>query len=782
MPGDRRNAHHVVRSAGLGFLLPWLQFVRVAVLFGTFIVSSACDRDEPLGSEVPKIVEAARDDDGEALPDRVEHLDLLGELPTCEVRHRGLSIDLGSEWGSAHRSFQPGPFSDVRIAMRAGHGTGEVLSNRVDYDFWLDRETTGVRVAAQAQGGRATRLAVFVDERRLGEVRLDPDESKAFEFGTVERPLPPGRHVLTLRLSGKRPNATQVLASVDWLRVYLPDNVESRYAAPTKANVLQDVELSGEPRRSLAFRSQSSVRCALLPGPKARVKVDVGYWGDGEGTVAIRAHLGHQKVVNLAERKVVGGDDAKWVPLDLSLEGVGSSLVVLELEALQTTGTGRLVFGEPRLERTLEGRPELKAQTVVVIVGSGLARDLIPPWSDRRGLNRLFDLSDRSVVFDGYRVTTTLVGGVIASLLTGETGARHGVTHTAARVADGVPLMSRGLREVGGRSAFFTNVPYSFPAFGFAEDWSSFDAMSPVKDLPAEEPLRRAKAWLQAELAEDPEKKRLVVVHLRGAHPPYDLTPEEAAALPPAEYSGTLEPRRAAILLRNLRERTRESQRKLGPQDWERLLAMQRRALQKQDAALGELLALLEPEELWNRSLIVFMGDVARGDLPVIPFEPYGPLREDRASPPLMIKFPGPSGGHQRVALPVGTLDVSAAVHRALGLEVPDREPHPDLRDLAAGTAALHSFGMVAVHPPDYAFTADRYRLFGKFGETPALCEFEVDPSCQQDLQADLPFAVEWLWRMAFRGFHTQGVTRSEDTSMARVNDDTRAALTVFGL
>src|SRR5690606_17542004 len=130
------------------------------------------------------------------------------ELPFCEVRHRGLSIDIGSNWADAHRSFQPGPFGDVVVASRAGHGTGEVLAQRVEYDFWLDRPTKGVRVGFQALGRRASSLGLFIDGRRIGETRLDKEQAKAHDFGPLEGELAVGRHVLALRSnrSGDRTN------------------------------------------------------------------------------------------------------------------------------------------------------------------------------------------------------------------------------------------------------------------------------------------------------------------------------------------------------------------------------------------------------------------------------------------------------------------------------------------------------------------------------------------------------------------------------------------------
>ena len=59
-------------------------------------------------------------------------------------------------------------------------------------------------------------------------------------------------------------------------------------------------------------------------------------------------------------------------------------------------------------------------------------------------------------------------------------------------------------------------------------------------------PIDDAAAWI-AEIAKDQRDVRLLaVVHARGAHPPWDVTAKELAALQPVDYGGLIEPRRAA--------------------------------------------------------------------------------------------------------------------------------------------------------------------------------------------------------------------------------------------
>src|SRR5690606_17514503 len=83
----------------------------------------------------------------------VERRDLLAEIELCDVRHRGLSIDVGSSWGNTHRGYALGPFDDVRPTTRAGISTGAVQASKLSYDFWLDRPAKNIQVELRAQAG-----------------------------------------------------------------------------------------------------------------------------------------------------------------------------------------------------------------------------------------------------------------------------------------------------------------------------------------------------------------------------------------------------------------------------------------------------------------------------------------------------------------------------------------------------------------------------------------------------------------------------------------------------
>src|SRR5690606_12436381 len=130
----------------------------------------------------------------------------------------------------------------------------------------------------------------------------------------------------------------------------------------------------------------------------------------------------------------------------------------------------------------------------------------------------------------------------------------------------------------------------------------------------------------------------------------------------PLEYGGDLDPRRAGLQLAAVRGRPRPQLRKLLDEDWTRLHAMQRAALEKQHVALARMFRWLQDEQLWDDSLVVVIGDVTAGEAPEVPFAPHAPLSEERMHAPLLIKWPGGAMAAHEVSQPVTTVDLSATL------------------------------------------------------------------------------------------------------------------------
>ncbi len=346
-----------------------------------------------------------------------------------------------------------------------------------------------------------------------------------------------------------------------------------------------------------------------------------------------------------------------------------------------------------------------------------------------------------------------------------------------SRLPNAIVTIAETFKQHGGHSAMFTGVPTSFAAFGFDRGWDRFYAVSPVEDQPATEPLTQGIDWILQEIAKAPTEKHLLVVHLRGGHPPWDLSREEAASLPPEEYAGMLEARRGGIILAQLRVQPANSRRRMRAEDWTRLRAMQDLTLKKQDQELARLIDALRQQGQWERTLFLFAGDVSMGEAPEVPFGIAG-LSEDRLLTPLIVKFPGEQLQGRQIASVCASEDITRTISDALDLPANEQTLGVNLQNVAAGYEPPGGNPQVAVLGKQFSTRWGQWMLLGEFGTTPRLCQLEVDPSCVRDVFDSNPMTVTALWRATFEALNQQPRAKRQP---AVLDDGTKDALTVWG-
>jgi hypothetical protein len=707
----------------------------------------------------------------------------------CRVDHGGMFLDLGGDASQARRSFALGPFSDAASDAWSDQSYTRVSSPNVSYDFWLREPSAELEVRVRARPGASSTLSASIDQVQLGRARLRGDHFQTLIFFPKPKaPLAPGRHQLGLRWSGRNPNDNRPLGMLEWIHWADPAQPTAEYRPPRQRTLRDDVVLGGVPRRSIVLETPGRLACPVLLTRDATLELGVGYHGDGSGVARVLAHRDGAPPLVLAERRLSAKADDRWTDLSLSLAPLGHQLAWLELEASGDAGSGpgRVAFSEPRIVAHDKPAPPPRAKLVVLVVASGLHRELLPPFEGTRRLRSISQLAEASARFPEYRAPSSVVSAVMATLLTGLPALAHGLDSPKLRLGPGVLTLGDRIRESSGESAFFTGVPSSRAAFGFGRGWNSFEEFSPVNDVAASAPLEHAKAWLERSIAEDEDRgvARLLVVHIRGGHPPWDVSRDEVAELEPRDYMGLLEARRGGMILNTVRNHRRPAQRRLAPADWIRLKALQLAALEKQDQALGALLELLERERLWDDTLFAFAGDVAMGDAPEPPFGAARPLTEDRLLVPLWIKFPGGRFAGREVLAPVSSVDVAETLADALGIALPAEIGGVDLYQLAAGGGPVLARGLLATLGADYSLRFGRWLLRGTSPKAPTLCELGVDPACVHDVFNESPLAAEALWRTTFethRHERTLELARGAKAEPALLDKDTAAALKVWG-
>jgi arylsulfatase A-like enzyme len=713
-------------------------------------------------------------------------INLLEMLKVCDIDHDGLMVDLGVATSAVAQGFgleESGRDDHDQTIDRAGSTFLLVTERRLRRDFWLEESADELFVRARVAGRSATGVSLWIDGRRLGRNKFVRNEISVLTFPRYPERLEAGRHTLLLEAHGRPANPPEPWYEVDWLQLRRSSEQAVDDAAPTLRDIVADQEINGIPRRSLVLRAASRIRCPFHFSGQTELDLALGFWGTGRGTAEIRLIEEGQPPITLHERRIAGGNGARWTPTTLDLSGYAGRVVALELRAITASHGGRVVFGEPRLVRpTVPAAAPIKAKNVVVVVASGLERRLVPPWGPIANRAVFVDLRREAIAFDGYRVPTTVPAGVVASLLTGVSPTIHRVEDAAARLGHSTRTLGEIIKQAGGRTAMFTGVPSTFAAFGFKVGWDDYATFSPVLDLPAETPITEASRWLGRELDHNDGTTRFVLVHARGAHPPWDLTKQETAQLEPPDYGGSLDARRAGITLGRIRRQTTKVQRRLNDEDHQRLRALMGAAFSREVAAIGHLIETLKRRNAWDDTLFVFAGDTSNGDTSTIPFDPVGSLREDQLSVPLLIKFPRRFHEGESFAGIVTTADLTRTILEAVGLRVGEPVEGLSLLDSISGNESPQSRTVVSTLGQRYVSRIGVWLLSGELGRTPRLCKTDVDPMCVDDRFGQQPLTARSLWQWtATELARLQRRARSTQREPASIDPETAAALTVWG-
>ncbi len=744
------------------------------VLF--LMLASSCEQRRELEKN-----EAVRVKGVQALPQAVEprreEVDLISELGHCELRDDGMVLDLGFDGTDWRRGFSLGPFEDIRSVERGGESFGQFMAPVAKFAFWVTEPQSDLRVETRAYGAGAKNLAIQIDGKRLGVLRLEKGVSKVLSL-PVSSELKVGLHSLEVRFLGGQREPGEAYGELDWLRMRAKDAPASY--PPTFGDVVSEVALGGVPHRVLALRGQHSVRCPITVSGSATLRVSLGFWGKGAGNAEVRLLIDGEPPQILLERQVNGGNGAGYAPLTVTLGRKTPGVGLLELGATLAED-GRVVFGDPVIAE--ERKPAVpRTNLVVVVVASSIAREDVPPWGNGESAALLREFSNTAVAFPNYRVPSHVPAAVLASLFSGLSPSVHGVVDSQSRLVPKIQTLARAVKAAGGRAAFVSAVPTTFGAFGFGRDWDEYFTASPVLDLPATEVLSRAIAWLESESLEIQKRPHLLVIYTRGAHPPWDITRTEAQRLGPKEYAGTIDARRGGIVIGDVRRRGK----KLKEEDWERTRALQKAAFLAELQVTKKLLGVLRKHELFDSSLLVYMGDVGSVSPPALPFEPDGELSEARLSVPLLVKFPGVRSASAENGSLVTTQDIAVTIAGALGLGELSHATGLDLYSIVHGYAPPQGRALVATRASAYVTRAGIWQLAGRFGKIPHLYRLDSDPACTDDLFSSASYAARATWIQTFDTLLSEKrlfqVLHADDKPEPWALDpDTRAALTVWG-
>lgn len=759
---------------------------RFSLAFLAAALSAAgCDRcssDNASSTSFPDSPPTPKNIDTTSASAPFQRVDLVEALPQCDLEHRGVLLDAGTPALIGRYGWLEGLPTGTSDVEHDGSTWTRAAEKKLTFQFLL-HEPSPIFVAARSFGLGARSASVSLDDQPLGTLTFHKGQIRVASTGTTTLSADPGLHMITLRFAGRARGDDQAYADLDWIRIGVPDESPATYGAPTLRDViLPAAALSGVPHRSIALRSPGAARCAFLLPESARLRTAIGLLGPGEGDAEIRALRDGRKPEVLKSVHLTGGEKAVWTDIDMPLKNVAGSLIALELRAVAAPPGGRVLFGDAELViPTPPPSPVPPARAVVIVALSGVERAMLPPWSGgpSPAFPTLSDLALTATTFNRHRAPGTVVQTVMASLLTGLPPRAHALTDAGARIPASQTTLGAVARDASIRSAMFTGVPLSFKAFGFGGGWERFVEHAPNSGDPGTAPIDGAASWIAEILREAPDARLLAVVHARGAHPPWHVTPRELEDVPPPDYAGPIEPRRAAQVLAQLRKKRAGAA--LSPTDRDRVRALSTIALAGQDKALGALIAALKAAGAWDSTLLIVTGEVSSGPSEGALFAEGLDLRESLLTLPLYVHFPSGAYAGTAVGEPTEIVDIARTTLSALGISFARRSFGRDLALVAAGASGAGFSG------PQIAMLDDRYStrwgdliLSGRFGASPQLCDLGVDPMCAFNRRDGMPIATQAIFRrMVVTDLETRAPPRTREP--ATIDPETAAALSVWG-
>jgi arylsulfatase A-like enzyme len=559
-----------------------------------------------------------------------------------------------------------------------------------------------------------------------------------------------------------------------------PDEDASTFAPPTERDLVIDAVIGNRPRRAVALRAPGTLRCGIAVREGMMLQTSLGYLGPGNGSSEVRiAESGREPVVIHAA--TVGGEREQFADVQVPLDAFQGKIVNLELVAKKTSTGGRVLFGEPSVSmRRATVPPRTAARAVIIVVLSSADRAHLPPYADVPALAALTNLATSSVVFRHHRGVTTVGTGAMASLLTGLPPQTHAVMDSGARLPARFPTMATIAHDGHVASAMFTGNPTSFEAFGFNRGWDKFDVFSPVSGIDTRAPLMDGGRWIEMRLQESRDERVFALIHSRGGHPPWTATAEEIRRLPPADYSGPIEARRAGQVL--ARARGKRPRWRVTNVDRERLDGFYALALISEDQKLDALIATLRKLGVWDSTLLIVTTDVAYGGPGRVPFGDAERLDEDLLDQPLVVHFPGGRYGGRVVDAHTTPLDIIGTAMGALGLQVPDGLPGRDLYEVAANPERFALRGQFATLGREYSTRLGDLVLRGETPKVPVLCDMAMGPTCTGTTPPSLALVAGTLWRETYFHYRESGLDKvAAAREPATIDPDTLAALTVWG-
>lgn len=661
----------------------------------------------------------------------------IGKLPAeCTIGHKGPLLDFGDPTlAKAKVRGTKDQRPDAQQAEFEGATWLKVTGREVRLPFRsFDAVTAGqpLGVHLRLRGGAARAASVVVNGKGVGAISLQKGVVSIAGFKSTTAALLEGDNELVLRFTGVG-KSNDVAAEVDWAHVGPLDAEDGPYAAPTRQDALGTVTLKQGPRQAVSLRAPGYVRCSMYTARDARVRGRLGVQGKGQVELELRLHRDRQPSAVLGHYRLES--EADWTSIDLPLPVEGAGLAELEVAVLTAPKGVRAAVADMRVvldgARAAASKVTPRAESAVIVLLGSTPPKSISVYGGTIELPELGALAASGLVFERHRAVTPQAAGNVASLFTGTEADEHRVTDAFTKLPSALPTLADCAREAGLLTAFFTANPETSEAYGFRRGFATYQFADPTDLGLATRVFDDAADWVTRHR----DSRFLLVVHARGGHPPWDASATQLREMPPPNYTGGLEPRRAGEYLARVRS-TKGA--RFTDAERTRLWGLYALALATHDAALGRFLNTLRSLDRDRDTAIWVASDTGLDVGAKIPFGENDLSSEEGLASTLVMRGPGRASPALtgRVAVPTTAVDLGVSVLGALGLTPPRSFRGRNLWELSADPHAPPV--RVAWSGRGFAASWENFVMYG--GDAPTrLCDLSLDPACATDVRAQYP-------------------------------------------
>ena len=273
-------------------------------------------------------------------------------------------------------------------------------------------------------------------------------------------------------------------------------------------------------------------------------------------------------------------------------------------------------------------------------------------------------LADKGIVYESATAPMPFTRPTHSSILTGLYPDQHGVLNNAQVLPEHLMTLAERLREVGYQTAGFVGVGLLGRASGIAQGFDTFEAPETKLELRANAVVDRALGWLNGA---DPHRPIFLWIHFFDPHQPYN---------PPREFRRGIDPEKTRriplINWATLNRIARNNGGEIPAGVLDHAIKLYRGEVEYTDWCVGNLLQGFDEMRDSKRSMVILTADHGECFENGIYFEHADCLFEGGVHVPLIVRYPGGSGGGLRVARRVSNLDVTPTVLREISLPLPD--------------------------------------------------------------------------------------------------------------